>query len=207
MAEIGRQSIQCLLIIIILGLPAVRAADNASVVIEASTQEMTPGQQFELRLTVTHDEGVEAVFNPRRQSWGKLEFIDYRIVEPRWQQGQWVSVYILRVATTVAGSDQLPKLRVSFYREADHWNIETLPLPYEVISPVSGTSGNPATVAITPDSSTLRTGESAAALCVVASATGGAFVWLAFWCQQNKARAILEPVSYITGNTGATGAP
>ena len=113
---------------------AVRGSDNSSVQIEPSTREMTPGQQFELHLTVTHNDGIEAVFNPSQQPWKDLEFIDYGMTGPRWQQNQWVSTYTLQVAASVAGHYKLPALRVSFYQEADNWNLETTALPYDVIS-------------------------------------------------------------------------
>ena len=125
---------QTMALVLLLFCAVVHSNENASVAVRASTLEMTPGQQFELQLTVAHDEDIEAVFNPRQQNWNELEFIDYSVTKPRWQQHQWLSTYTLQVAVSVAGEYQLSALKVSFYRGADRWNLETTPLPYKVIS-------------------------------------------------------------------------
>ena len=108
--------IRCMFILLFISGSTALASDNSSVLVEISTRKMTPGEQFELRLTVTYDDGIEAVFNPRQQAWADLEFIDYQMIEPHWQQNHWVSVYLIQVAAPLAGSYQLPPLPISFYQ-------------------------------------------------------------------------------------------
>ena len=110
------------------------ADESSSIRVKASSNELTPGQQFEIRLTAVYDDGVEMTFNPGQQSWLSAELLNYEVSETLWQENQWVTIYVLQVAAPLAGDYQLPALKVNFYRGADHWAIESQRLSYTVLS-------------------------------------------------------------------------
>lgn len=101
------------------------AANNASLLLRTGTLEVTPGQLMTVDLDVMYDDGVEVIFNPRQQHWGAIQLQEYVAEEPRWQQGQWQIIYTLKLIAPKPGEYQFPALQIHFYRDADHWILET----------------------------------------------------------------------------------
>ena len=113
---------------------SVRGDENSGVMVEFSTTQTTPGQLITITLDITYDNGVDMLFHPAQQPWGKIELLEYSQSVAVWQEGQWLLHYTMQVAAPMAGNYQFPSFTVNFYRDADSWQVKAVGEPLTVVS-------------------------------------------------------------------------
>ena len=112
----------------------VKAEDNASILADYSTTQTTPGQLITITVRIYYDDGVEMLFRPAQQPWGKMQLLEYSQSVPEWQEKQWMTLFTLQTAAPIAGEYQFPPLTANVFREADHWQVSTTTTPLVVLT-------------------------------------------------------------------------
>ena len=122
------------LLFLMFCLPPAKADDNASIAADYSITQTTPGQLITITVRISYDAGVEMLFRPVQQPWGKMELLEYQQSMPQWVNDQWMTVYTLLVAAPIAGEYQFPLFTANFYRDADVWQVSTTPTELIVLT-------------------------------------------------------------------------
>ena len=115
-------------------LAAATEREPAKIHLDASTAVTTAGQQIELALTLSYDEGIEVIFSPRLQNWGEMELLAVDVAPQRWVNGQWQYTVFMDTTFLMPGQYQTPVFNVDVFEGSEHWQLQTESLPVEVLS-------------------------------------------------------------------------
>lgn len=120
-------------------LSVAAAREPASVHLDTSATITTAGQQIELALTIKYSESLEVMFNPQLQNWGEMQLLAMDVAPHRWVNGQWQYTVFMDTTFLMPGQYQTPVFNVDVFKDSEHWQLQTKPLPVEVLSAFDNT--------------------------------------------------------------------